>query len=130
MIPDPYRDIVVRLHKRTQQGEVIWNSLSATAYSISIGTYSLAIQIRDNRPFQSAGEYAFVLYNSTGMMIDSFEIDDDDEDYGLVEELFLVVRRRALGVDKAITALSKALDSDGVVGIELSKPEDDVDIPF
>lgn len=130
MIPDAYRDIILRLSNRTEKGKVIWNSLSDTAYSVSIGAYSLAIQIRDTRLFQSESEYAFVLYNSTGMAIDSFEIDSGDGDYGLVEELFLTVRRRAMGVDEAISALSKALDSEGVIGIELVEPEGGDDIPF
>lgn len=130
MIPDAYRDIILRLSKRTKKGEVIWNSLSGTAYSVSIGAYSLAIQIRDARPFRSDSEYAFLLYNSTGMTIDTFEIDDSDNDYSLVEELFLMVRRRVLGVGEAIAALSKALDSEEDVGIELSEPPGDDDIPF
>lgn len=132
MIPETYEPLVLKLHDRTKRGDVNWRESKPNFYALDFESFTLAVRSYTDRDGDDVVE--FTLRNDQGAVIDSFEVGSwEASAYKPAYELFQMARRKALNVDEAVAALTRAVDSPAPVGaVNSVASEDDIgeEIPF
>ncbi|MDP2216200.1 MAG: hypothetical protein Q8J68_02795 [Methanolobus sp.] len=116
MLPEVYKTIIRKLHKKSAEEEVNWHTTSdGSTYIVYFKTFSLSID-RYHMEFRDAPGIAVRILNMEGDEVDSFFEYDSDDDWQLLNELYEFARRKALRIDEAIRSIDSELDRIGFVG--------------
>ncbi|MEW6530858.1 MAG: hypothetical protein AB1473_08495 [Thermodesulfobacteriota bacterium] len=104
-----FQELVKRLHLRTQQGEIHWESTaSPDTFQVAFPDYSVSLSSHEEHWNVI---YILAIHNDQGNIIEVIRSDmggDASDEYGLQEtmkELYELARRQALGVEKVIDDL-------------------------
>jgi hypothetical protein len=134
MIPDIYKDLVLRLHQKTLQNQVNWKTTAENnTYIVYLKDFSLTLwSYQDNN---AEGVVLVNIINSDGDTIDQFYTSESELDYSILDETFSAARRVALKIDVAIRSMMEQLSSPISVGEDIDrKPkkaeQPDDDVPF
>lgn len=123
MVPDAYRKLITKLALRTSKGEVNWRTTSEEGKFIVNFTKGFTVSV-SHYWYESQDFVKVSILDSEGKEIDFFVIDDGDNDWYQLNEMYNTARRTALNINKAIEAISEELESEGTIG------EEGEDIPF
>jgi len=138
-VPELYNNVLVGLLQKSQKKEVIWNTTTdANTFIVYFNEFSLSIRQKCRGDFNNPETWITVdIINDDGENIDGFEIDEGDNDWNIISELFSLARRSALSIDVAIKTMLNEINRNGVIGKkkkeENNSPSDDGfadDIPF
>lgn len=113
----------------TRMGQLKWNtSGDDDSYLLSFSDYSINIFYRPSENLDSGGlEYVIRIYDNEGKVVDEVnnveldEIERGKNFYKLLDELFVLARRNARGIDEALESMMSDL---GIL------PPEDEDLPF
>lgn len=113
----------------TRLGQLTWKiSGDEDSYILSFSNYSIEIFYRPSKDSNSDGiEYVTRIYNNEGKVVDEVddaelsEIEKGKDFYRLLDELFILARRNARGIDEALESMMSEL---GIL------PPEDEDLPF
>ncbi|MBM4326836.1 MAG: hypothetical protein FJ118_06690 [Deltaproteobacteria bacterium] len=104
-----FKELVMKLHARTQQGEIPWETTAGPdTFQVAFPDYSVSLSL-DEDGWKVT--YVLSIRNDQGNIIEVIRSDMEGEisdEYGLqkaMKELYEQARRQALGVEKAIDDL-------------------------
>ena len=110
-IPNAYRETVVVLAASTAAGQIGWKPHEA-GFIAEVGGSTL--RVWDGADKETNHEFvAFGLLDPKGKHLDSWYIDDGDEDFLLMTRLLVDVRRAALGIPDRLRSIIEALREKG-----------------
>jgi hypothetical protein len=115
-IPEDYRDICEMLLDATRRNRVKWIEKGG---SIAVQFAGLNLEIWSGN--DELSERAFVavgLKDSKSNLIDNWYVEEGDDGFAELHELWSSARRRARDVPKKLEALRKLLRSGGEIGEE------------
>ena len=140
-VPSIYTNIVSGLLQKSQSNEVIWNTTTDTdtnTFIVYFNKFSLSIRQISKSDFNNNDYETWItvdlIKNDNGDKIDSFVIEEGDNDWDKIVELYTLARRSALSIDNAIQEMFTEINKKGIIGKKKSKDNDDDgftdDIPF
>jgi hypothetical protein len=113
-IPEPYNEVIYGLLTKSKANGVAWSTTTDdNTFVVYFNKFNLSICHNYN-----SGE-AWInveLIDNDGNSIDGFFIEEGDNDWGKVNELYTLARRSALSIDIAIQEILTELNKEGVVG--------------
>lgn len=130
MIPENYTSIINNIVEKTKAGKANWRETSdPDTVLLSFSEYSFMLCKSEpnqwTRMMTMAGTptttIEFRLISNEGKIVDSFELRQRDEHWELMNNLYEMARRKAMGVDNILKKLEKDLDTSGEIG--QAKPE-------
>ncbi len=114
MISEKIENLLERLLERSRAGSVKWERTAEEgSFRAAFPKYSVSIESYEAEG--SKATYQFELFNESGDLIESatdYFLDKpyyDHRNRDLLEELFVLARRKALGVDEAIDDILQEL---------------------
>jgi hypothetical protein len=118
-IPSDYRDIVASLLTKTDNGRVHWTR----------GRFGIEVEVEKSIFTLWAGtdensEQAFVAFSlndANGSTLDSWYVDENDEDYDLMRRFFAAAKRYAHGIPQRLSFLKESIASLGYIGQKQKK---------
>ena len=113
-IPSDYRDIVVSLLEKTDTGHVHWKR----------ERFGIEVEVENSKFTLWAGTdensdeafVAFSLNEANGATLDSWYVDENDEDYDLMRRFFAAAKRYAHGIPQRLSSLKESIENLGYVG--------------
>ena len=135
-IPTEYKEIMRELAQATADGRVAWN---VVRYGVFVEVSDSVIELWGGE--DSETEKSFVtcsLKNPSGgkqglirdQPLDTWFVEEGDQDFSFMNNLFHSAKRQGLGIPKKLTALAEALKTKGTIGKNKSESEEDEDYPF
>jgi len=110
-VPSSYRDTIAALRAPTASGDVAWKTHEHGFVAEIAGS---RIRLWDGIHEETSVDFiAFGLLDQNGKTLDSWYIDDGDEDYLPMTRLLIDARRTALGVPDRLNAILSALSALG-----------------
>lgn len=108
-IPADYRDIVSVLAAKTDDGVLNWtdNSLQVSV-EVNASVFRLWAGVDEQT---DEGFVAFGLFDNSGKVLDSWYLDESDQEYQVVHRLFTAARRHAAGVPTLLKDLAAQLSA-------------------
>jgi hypothetical protein len=108
--------LVQRLHAKTAAGELQWDkTVSKNSFQTAFPSYVVRVSVNYTED-DEAPDYHVAVRDGAGTTIESVSDRDihnvlpDSKAYSLMNELFTMARRKALGVNQAIESLLNELD--------------------
>jgi hypothetical protein len=119
--------LIKRLKEKTLKGTISWEkTVEEGVFQASFPDYAVTIG-QERR--EDTWDYVFRIYNDKGELVEVVaERDFSPEDFGIrpydfIDEIYVVARRTAMGVDQAIDSILSALGSmDVPIEKEVSYP--------
>lgn len=115
-------ELVVKLHKRTDEGKLRWEQTATKGvFLTSLSDFSIEVAKADPEAEAEDAEFAFTIFNKDGDDVESFTDDDlstltpaeKDRTYRkLMRDIYAKARRDALGAEEAVDSLLEILDDD------------------
>jgi hypothetical protein len=108
-IPADYREIVRLLSEKTEEGALNWtdNSLQVSAeVNASIFRVWAGVDEQTNEWF-----VAFGLFDADGKVLDSWYLDESDDEYQVVHRLYREAKRHAAGVPTLLKNLADQISA-------------------
>lgn len=125
-IPSDYKKIIQQLNVKSNNGQALWfrdrHSYSLVVDDKTTMTVWAGSDMNTDEQFVSFG-----LYDNKGTVLDTWAVDDSDEDFEVMHQLVTSARRIAHGIPDRLKAIESALASSGVVG---QSQDFDDEIPF
>jgi hypothetical protein len=126
---------VKKLSQRTLEGKVPWEkTVEDAVFQAAFPAYSITIGTRETQnEFESGVDYVIKIFNDEGGLVeviadpDFAKGDFDGGAFRVMEEIYAVARRTAMGVEKALDSLLASLNETSSKG--KGSVQDD-DIPF
>jgi len=120
-IPALYSEVIYGLLLKTKENCVTWSTTTdSDSFIVYFNKFSLSIKQIYGSTFNNYGSreewFNLELINKNGDKIDGFTIDETDEDFAKIKELYTLARRSALSIDTAIQEMLTELNKDGVIG--------------
>jgi hypothetical protein len=116
MLSNKIQEVIKRLSEMTKDNKLTWEKTSRDSeYSCAFKSGKITIDLwsEPESPFTFCD---FMIYNENGDQIEHLLFDKKENDYELLETLYLIVNRKYLKVDETIEGIIKELD--------------DIEIPF
>ena len=131
MIPEIYKEILDRLHIKSQNGEANWRTTGRdNQYIIYFQKFSLSI-IYGYEESDNSCYILLSIYNENGESIDSFYVDDNSkEEYEFLEKLYQSAKRKALKIDEAVSEMLLEVNKKGIIGADKILTNEDDEIKF
>ena len=141
-IPAIYNEVISGLLLKTKASGVVWNKTTDNdTFIVYFSNFSLSIRQSHKSDFNNNYRESWItveLIDENGDRIDSFSVEEGDDDWGKIEELYTLSRRSALSIDVAVQEMLAELGKTTVIGKrkkdEMSSNDDDDpftdDIPF
>ena len=115
--------LIKRLHEKTKDASLTWEPLPSKNTFLAVFP-SYAVSIAEVPGEEDAPDYAITLLNEAGKPLErvtdvqlretvSEEGQPETSAFRIMEELYNMARRSALGVDQALDKLLSSLDEDG-----------------
>lgn len=113
-IPSDYRSIVDSLVASTDEGRVLWRS---GKFSIEVSIDGSMFALWAGTDEETGHEFvSFALQDGDGKVIDSWYVDENEEDYDYMRCLFNSAKRFALGVPQRLAKLQEILTKSQTIG--------------
>jgi hypothetical protein len=108
-IPDDYNTVLSALAEKTQEGVLEWKEGS---YDLSVTVDSSKFSLWAGTDEQTDEPFvAFALKNQAGKAIDSWYVDQSDQDYYDVLDLYRLAKRHANGVPSLLQNLAERISA-------------------
>jgi len=118
-IPSDYRPILDSLSARTDEGRVFWRS---GKFGIEVGIDGSKFALWAGTDEETANEFvSFALQDGAGKTIDSWYVDENEDDYDYMRRLFNAAKRFALGVPQRLAKLQEIISNAQTIGDHESK---------
>jgi hypothetical protein len=127
-----YLELLRELHSGTAGNRVNWQQTSAEDQFIAYFR-DFALAIKYTSPRNEQDHVRFSMHDESGKMIEQFWVTEGDEEWQAVWEIYSGARKRARGIDKALTTILGELKSGKQVGGEPPSTglmDDDEEVPF
>lgn len=96
----------------TREGRLVWQETEdPDAFEINFPDYSIRVALRKNRARLGLTPYVLQVYNDQGRLIETAAGDGMAAMSHVLEELYELVKRQALGIDKALDDLLSRLSA-------------------
>jgi hypothetical protein len=119
-IPEPYNKVIYGLLEKSKANGVVWNTTTDSGtFVVYFNKFSLSIRQHGGDSFNNDNPETWItvdLINNEGERIDGFSTEENDADWGKVNELYTLARRSALSIDDAIQEMLTELNKNSVVG--------------
>jgi len=127
-IPNEYRDIVSDLLIATNESRVNWY---IDRHDVQVKLQDAIVKLWSGTDEQTEVPFvSFALSDLKGKLIDTWFLDQGDNEYDHVFRLYTEAKRKALGIPQKLEKLRAQLKSGGIIGASpVNKSEDD-EIPF
>lgn len=107
--------IMDRLYKRTDKGEIAWETTAEDGeFQAAFADYAVKVVPRFMTRYASDPDYVLQIFNADGQLLDELsnvDLEEQREDYyETMKELYSGARRKALRVDKALESILDELD--------------------
>jgi hypothetical protein len=113
-IPNDYREIVNMLAEKTESGKVHWRK---EKFDISVAIEKSRFSIwAGNDEHTERGFVAFALQDSKGATVDSWFVEEGDDDYPLMQRFHGAAKRHALGVPAKLRQLAESISNASEIG--------------
>jgi len=125
-IPEALVSVINGVVEKTNKKEAVWNTTNIEKkYILFFSNYGLSLY-KDSDP---DGEFISVsIIKNDGTNVDSFWINEHDNEYYLLNDLYKNARISALSIDSAISEMLNEINSDKILGKKKTNLPDD--IPF
>lgn len=126
-IPNDYLPLINKLATASREGRVLWKQTPYGGFAVTVAGTNFEIWAGTAED-SDLGFVAFGLANPKEKRrspIDTWSVDEGDDDFSRMRDLFGDARRQALGIANRLTSLEKALDGTGTIG-----EDSDDHIPF
>jgi hypothetical protein len=127
MIPDNYKQLILKLAEKTAKKQVIWNKTTRdNEYKLSLEKGALTVDrwVDQETDLDSVD---LAIYNDRGDQIDRIYVNERQEDFDLFTDFHANVRRSYYKLDETIKSIFNEISSDKVIGKEKPPPDD---LPF
>ncbi|MCV9921894.1 hypothetical protein OIU19_24295 [Pseudomonas sp. BT-42-2] len=127
-IPSEYRDIVFGLLTATNESRVNWY---IDRHDVQVKLQDTIVKLWSGTDEQTEVPFvSFALSDLKGKLIDTWFLDEGNDEYDHVFRLYTEARRKALGIPQKLEKLRAQLKSGGTIGASpINAPEDD-EVPF
>jgi hypothetical protein len=120
-IPVQYNDVILGLLQKSQESNVVWNTTTDTnTFIVYFDNFSLSIRQHYNSDFNNNYHETWItvdlIKNDNGDKIDGFMVEEGDDDWGTISELYTLARRSALSIDIAIQEMITEINKSEVIG--------------
>jgi hypothetical protein len=120
-IPVQYNDIIQGLLQKSQESSVVWNTTTdSNTFIVHFNNFSLSIRQHYNSDFNNNYHETWItvdlIKNDNGDKIDGFMLEEGDNDWGTISELYTLARRSALSIDIAIQEMLTEINKSEVIG--------------
>jgi hypothetical protein len=120
-IPVQYNDVIRGLLQKSQESNVVWNTTTETnTFIVYFDNFSLSIRQHYNSDFNNNYHETWItvdlIKNDNGDKIDGFMLEEGDNDWGTISELYTLARRSALSIDTAIQEMLIEINESEVIG--------------
>jgi hypothetical protein len=120
-IPVQYNDIIQGLLQKSQEGDAVWNTTTDTnTFIIYFNNFSLSIREHYNGNINNDYHETWItvdlIKNDNGDKIDGFMVEERDDDWNTISELYTLARRSALSIDIAIQEMLAEINKSKVIG--------------
>ena len=113
-IPPQYQEIVALLIKGSRERRVLWKEASEEQFIIAFKEFSFVISSSGSHP---EGRMVLVeLRDHQGSVIDYFSVDQRNEEYQTLSELYNMALRKARRIDEALEHIARELKGTGIIG--------------
>jgi hypothetical protein len=113
-IPVQYNDVIQGLLQKSQENTVVWNTTTdSNTFIVYFNNFSLSIRQHYNNETWITVD---LIKNDNGDKIDGFMVEDGDDDWGIISELYSLARRSALSIDIAIQEMLTEINKSEVIG--------------
>lgn len=109
-IPEAYRDIINGLYQKTETNQVMWNDApGGDGFIVLFKNYGLTITLYSHG-------YQVYLISNNGQNIDSFVIEETDEDWSVISSLYAMIHQNVNHIDAVLAEIKTEIANDKVVG--------------
>lgn len=120
-IPSQYSKVIHGLLQNSQENSVVWNTTTdSNTFIVYFSKFSLSIRQHSNSDYNNNYHETWItvdlINNDTGDNIDGFMLEEGDEDWNNISELYTLARRSALSIDTAIKEMLTEINKNGVIG--------------
>jgi hypothetical protein len=127
-IPSEYRDIIFGLLSATNDSRVNWY---IDRHDVQVKLQDTIIKLWSGTDEQTDVPFvSFALSDFKGKLVDTWFLDEGNDDYEHVFRLYTEARRKALGIPQKLENLRAQLKSGGTIGLPPTIAPEDDDIPF
>lgn len=113
-IPNTYKEIIEMLDAATQDGRVRWKKSNTGGVAVSVPPSRFEVWAgtddQNGRAFVAFG------MREGRELVDNWFVEERDEDYELMSELYQNAKRQAFGVTEKLQGLKDLLGKQGPVG--------------
>lgn len=118
-IPELYTNVIDGLLTKSRKNEVVWNATTdSNTFVVYFNSFSLSIRKNSDNNFNNSHEewVTVELINNNGEKIDSFFVEEGDDNWQVINELFALSRRSALSIDTAIKEMLNEINKKEIIG--------------
>lgn len=132
-IPKEYREIILDLKSATDEGRVNWLT---DRFNVSVQIAESIIELWGGEDSESDQSFVScslksIVPRARDNALDAWFLEEGDEEYPLVQQLYLTAKRQGLGIPGKLDEISKALKSSKKIGVKKASLFDsDEDISF
>jgi hypothetical protein len=113
-IPNDYKEIIAKLANKTDNGKVHWRK---EKFDISVAIDKSRFSIwAGNDERSEEGFVAFALQDAKGATVDTWYVEEGDEDYSQMLQFFGSAKRHALGVPATLRKLEESISNASEIG--------------
>jgi hypothetical protein len=120
-IPVQYNGVILGLLQKSQKSNVVWNTTTdSNTFIVFFDNFSLSVRQHYNSDFNNNYHETWItvdlIKNNTGDQIDGFMLEEGDDDWDTISELYTLARRSALSIDIAVQEMLTEINKSEVIG--------------